>query len=576
MKKVIVALAVFFLSAIYITYPLVFHMGTLATGTGDELLIAWTHNWVLHALLTNPFSLFEANLYFPYHNTLAYSDLYLTTSLLAAIPIAIIGQPIVANNFTIIFSLILLGFSTYLLSFYLTKNYFASLVAGVLVVFSPVVLDKTVHIQILAIEWVPLALLAFFHFLKSRKTRYLLLSLLFFLLQTYTSFLPGYFILFSYVIIFIYQMVNKNKKTLQLITKKNTFSIILAFLVILPIVIPYFQVAKEFSYARDIRDAVHFSLEPEDLLYPSIYTRMQDVLLTLPFNQVSQNNEFKPGFPGVVFGMLILVAFGYYIKHFKTNGKLLHPFITIALTGVTLSLGPVLHLGRQTVHVPFVIPLPYSLFYYLIPGFQGFRNSARWELLFILAMAIVIAIVLDKLLKKHSFHFKSIIYCILIIGCVWEFKGPMHFVSLPQKQNFPKEYQWLTTTPQDTAYIELPVYNWYMWPYTKHEIWREYYSTIHFRKAVNGYSGFSPPPWQKMIVNTLADFPSNQTIAELKKREVNYVLIHKDEYTVLHNAKFSVNNHILLSGKGIVLKIEKYPSLQFKQEIDGVRIYRIK
>jgi len=124
------AFFIFFLLVIYITYPLIFNMGSMATGLGDELVIAWIQNWVIHSLSANPFALFEANLYFPYHNTLAYSDLFLTSSILSIIPLKLIGEPIAVVNFTLISSLVLLGFSVYLLSFYLTKNFLASLLSS--------------------------------------------------------------------------------------------------------------------------------------------------------------------------------------------------------------------------------------------------------------------------------------------------------------------------------------------------------------------------------------------------------------------------------------------------------------
>src|SRR5437764_143085 len=109
-KYHILIFIIFTFFGIFITFPLIFHMDKLATGVGDEFVIAWTHNWVIHALTTNPLTIFEANLYFPYHNTLAYSDLYLTSSVLFMLPFMLIGQPIGINNLTLISSFILLGF----------------------------------------------------------------------------------------------------------------------------------------------------------------------------------------------------------------------------------------------------------------------------------------------------------------------------------------------------------------------------------------------------------------------------------------------------------------------------------
>src|SRR3981081_3085142 len=96
--KYSIALILFFVASIYITYPLLFHLGEYATGRGDELLIAWITSWDIHALTTNPLSLFDANIFYPYHNSLAFSDIFLTTSILSFIPLKLINQPIAANN----------------------------------------------------------------------------------------------------------------------------------------------------------------------------------------------------------------------------------------------------------------------------------------------------------------------------------------------------------------------------------------------------------------------------------------------------------------------------------------------
>jgi hypothetical protein len=568
--KFIAAFLIFFSASIYLTYPLIFHMGDMVTGLGDELFIAMTQNWVIHVITSgNISSLFETNIYFPYHNTLAYSETFISSSILALPIRQILGEPIATVNFTIVSSLILLGFSIYLLCFYLTKDFFASLLSGMLVVFSPAVLDKVVHIQMLAIQWVPLAILFFFKFIRSKKSRYLSISLFFFLLQTYNCFMAGYFILFSYIIIFIFSRIYEKKDLKKLIKKKNIFLFLLAFIFIIPIIMPYFSVSKEFHYVRDVRDAIHFALQPEDFLYPSDKTRLNSLLASLPFNQHSQNGEFKPGYLGFVFTFLVVFVLVYVLKKFRKKNLYIHSFTLIAFLGLILSLGPVLHLGRQTIHHPFPIPLPYLLFYYVIPGFQGFRNSARWEMLFILAIAIVIALVLHKILKKYSSRKRITIYLLLILLTIVEFNFPMHFQKAPQVKEFPPVYSWLSTTPKDKSIIELPIYNWNMWPGTENELLREYYGTLHFRKMVNGYSGFSPPPWQEMVYETDASFPSQKTLEKLKMMRINYIIVHKSEFDKLNKDNFKVNNHLFEKGDVVIAQLSKNKEVKLIKQFGG-------
>lgn len=547
-----IAFVFFLLLAAAITYPLLFHLGDRSVGLGDELVITWIMQWVIHALMNgNIASFFQANIYYPFADSLAYSDLHVVSSVIGVIPYFFIHQPIVVFNVALIVSLGLLGWSVYYLSYYLTKQYLLAIFSGVLVILSPAVLDKMTHIQILAIQWVPLAILFFLKFIDTAKQKYLFISLCFFLLQTYNSFLPGYFILFFYLISLICFFFWKRKKVWKLINWQNSALTISFVLLLLPIVLPYYHVSKAFQYTRDIRDSIHFALQPEDLLYASDHSRLAPFFNQLPFNRQSQNDEFKPGYLGLLFSVLVVLTFMYWIKQ-KKKDHMLTLFTVIGLTGLVTSLGPVLHLGRQTIHHPFPVPLPYLLFYYLLPGFQGFRNSARWEMLFIVCIAISIAIVLTKLLKNYSHKEQLVIMSFLFFGVIAEFEFPIHVQKVPQVNEFPPVYQWITTIPKDAAIIELPIYNWNTTPYVQHEFFREYYSTIHFRKMVNGYSGFSPQPWQDLVKTLLTDFPSQKTIKELNELPVDYVIVHKNEYDQMNKHKVIINDTLIKDGETVI------------------------
>jgi len=57
------------------TYPLIVHLTThIPSDPGDPLLNVWILAWDFHALTTNPASLFNANIFYPVENTLAFSE----------------------------------------------------------------------------------------------------------------------------------------------------------------------------------------------------------------------------------------------------------------------------------------------------------------------------------------------------------------------------------------------------------------------------------------------------------------------------------------------------------------------
>lgn len=573
----ITAFVLYFLASVYITFPLIFHMGNYTTGYGDELLIAWINNWVIHSFLTNPLFLFQGPMYFPDHNTFAFSESLITTSVIA-IPLQLLfhNTPIISVNFTYLSSLNLLGFSVFLLAKYITKNTIASLFSGILVIFSPAVMNNYGTLQNISVEFIPFAVISFLHFMKTGKSRYFIFSLLFFLMQVYNSFMPGFFIVFSLCIIFIYQLFQNKTKTLRLITKKHIGYLVFVVLLVLPVIIPYYQVSQSFSYTRDIRDSIHFSLQPEDLLYSSQYSRLHSFLNTLPINAHSQNNEYQTGYIGGIFLILVLISLIYFITHFKKKDNVINSIVIISIIAILMSLGPVLHLGRHTIHKPFPIILPYTLFYYGFPGFKGFRTPVRFEMLFIITMAVVVAYTLQYLVKNLSISIKILIYVLLFAGILIEFNPPVIYYPIASINNFPRVYQWLANTPKNTVIIEMPIYNWNTFPYANIEQLRDYYSTADFRRTVNGYSGFSPPPWQTLVTNLLTYFPNINTLQTLKNMNITYIIIHTSEYDRMHQDKYKVNKRIIPSGNEVISYLEKDSSVKLVKHFGTDYVFTFK
>lgn len=572
----VLAVGLFFLLACIITYPLIFHLGSIATGKGDELLLSWIQNWVVHSVSTNPMQLFQAPIFYPLPHALAYSDTLITSSLIAWPFVNLISQPIAFQNITLILSLTLLGLSTYLLTYYLSKDQLASFLAGVLVIFSPVVLDKYVHLQVLFIFFVPLSFLLFFQFLKTYKTKYLFGTMVCFVLQTLNSFLPGYFILFGLIIIFLMYFCAQKINLKKILNKATILILFFSFAVLVPLIIPYYQVSQMFGYTRDIRDAIHFAIQPEDLYYSQAFTRLSPHLETATHrNTYPSSTSFKNGYPGLVFVFLTIISVVYLIKHWGKQGLEIKSVSFIGLTGLVLSLGPFLHLGRQTIHDPFPIPLPYAVLYYLIPGFNGMRNSARWEMLFVISFAVVGVIICLQILKRVGGYKKTAVLLVLMVLVFLEYKPSFTFVTIAQKENFPKEYQWLSQQPKDIVYIDMPIYNWNFFPYAVDELQRQYYSTLHFRRSVNGASGFSPPPWQKMVVNITKTFPQDNTLIELKKMGVDYILVHSDEYDRLNRDRYKVEQILIPSGSTVLTQLKKSEKVNETTRFGSTYIYKL-
>jgi hypothetical protein len=141
-KTTIAALLLFFILSLIFTYPLPLHLAGAVEDTQDALLNVWITAWDGHQLLNDPFHLFDANIFYPYPRTLAYSELLLGNALLALPLTAVTGNPILGYNVALLLSFLLSGLGAYLLVLKLTRSSAAGLLAGAIFSFPPTIAPR--------------------------------------------------------------------------------------------------------------------------------------------------------------------------------------------------------------------------------------------------------------------------------------------------------------------------------------------------------------------------------------------------------------------------------------------------
>lgn len=468
MKKNIVIFGTFLLLSLVVTYPLIFHLRTFIIDPVDSLLITWIQNWLIHSPTLN------TNIFYPYQNTLAFSDYHLVGAILTAPFIWVFKEPLLAFNINYLAGFVLTAFSSYLLAFHLTKKTPISFLTGVLISFSTLHLNYMAHLQLFSLWLLIFPLLFLF------QKRYKFFALLF-ILASVNSPLNFYILLFFSLIF------------------KSWRHTIWAILLTVPFLLPYYFVSRQFNYSRPITDAINFSLQFPDLANVSVISRLSTFV------------PQKPGTPayfGAVF--LILILF-FLFKKTKSS-----PWLWGAGLSFILAFGPALHVFRNTIHIgpiPF-IPLPYTIFYYLLPGFSGFRTPSRWILVTFICLAFAVAIYFAK---KINWKWSLILSLLVLI----EVNFPFHYYEIPKT---PPEQIWLKDHHVGAPIIQFPIYAWFDGDKTKEETLRMYYSTIHWHPMFNGYSGFSPKEWEEKVRWLQKDFPSVETITYLRSLGIKLVL----------------------------------------------------
>src|SRR5581483_5817930 len=105
----------YFALTLAFAYPLSLHPATRVLPVGADVnLYLWTLQWDVHALTHRPLSIFDANIYYPFRHTLAYSENLIGSAMLAAPILWIGGSPILALNIVALLSCVLCGAGTYL------------------------------------------------------------------------------------------------------------------------------------------------------------------------------------------------------------------------------------------------------------------------------------------------------------------------------------------------------------------------------------------------------------------------------------------------------------------------------
>ena len=99
--------------AILHTWPLATDPGQLSRNdNADTIHHEWILAWDAHQLLRDPRHLFDANIFYPERDTLAYSDHLLVQAVMAAPVLWLGGSPVLAYNLVLIAGFALTGWTT--------------------------------------------------------------------------------------------------------------------------------------------------------------------------------------------------------------------------------------------------------------------------------------------------------------------------------------------------------------------------------------------------------------------------------------------------------------------------------
>jgi hypothetical protein len=511
-RRAAIACGLAFALAVVMTWPLATGLGRLGrTTTMDGLYGIWNVGWVARTIVTDPASLFDANIFYPHRDTLAYSEANIVAGIVGIPAWVLTHNAYAAHNTALLFAFATSFLGMFLLARHLSGRTDTAVAPAILFAFCPYFYSHSAHVQLLMAGGIPLSMLALHRLAESPSTGRGIALGAALAVQALACAYYGIFagLMVSYGVLFL--------AARRGVWREGQFwiavgiAVVTAGLLVFPFIIPYLELQRDGGFVRSLDDARRYSATwPSYLATPA---RMHGPILVLARRLGWHVGEVL--FPGVL--ALILGAGGATLgwtrgaRGSAANVDRETVMLYGSLGGLALwgSFGPDAYL--------------YTLLYRVVPLFTFLRAPSRFGLLVVFVLAVFAAIALRRLPRdgwRRGPYFGAAIAVVALVE--------LNVVPFPWERALAvsTNYRILAGMPR-AAVAEFPFYGERI-AFPLHAQYMVL-STTHWMPLVNGYSDYIPQDFREAAF-VLDSFPSNDTFAVLQKHRVRYVAIHWDMY----------------------------------------------
>ena len=498
---------------------------------GDGALNIWAIGWVGHSLLHNPTQLFNANIFYPEKQTLAYSEAMLVQGAVAAPVLALGGSAVLAYNVSMLAGLASTGWAFCLLVRRWTGSWSAGYVAGSLAAFNAHSLVQLTHMQFLHTEFFALMLFALDRLIVTGRFRHVWSLAAGFALQGLTS---VYLLVFSvWTLLFAIASRIREWWAAGPVAMVARFAAAGAIAVILlsPYLAEYYLVRDRMGFTRTADEAEAASW----VNYLSTGSRVHFETWSKPFTTSSTSFTF-PGFAALA---LVVVAWSDRANIADPRFRMC---ATVAAGCIAVSLAP---------RLPF-----YPVLHAAIPLFQAVRALAHVGQVVLMMIAVLAGFGVATLQRAWGQHAG-------VAGRRHRTTDSCQRRSVPRADRLhlvrrhPADLRRAGEGAQrgggrgaiPNAAAVVPEHSYMV------------NSTRHWRPLLNGYSGFRPA-WYYEAYETMREFPSDRSLIALFQRGVTHIVIHKKGFAGA-------------LGEARMKELSSVSSLQYVAQDDDILIYRL-
>lgn len=560
----VAATLLFAATTIVVTWPYA-PQATSATAVGfDPLLQIWLSEWVQHALATDPSRLFAANMFYPFSQTLAYTDANIPGALVAIPVRALTGDPVLTNSIFVLASFVLAALGTFLLVRYLTGNQAVGAITGLAYAFLPYRMVHLWHLNWLEgalVPWFILGLVA----LHDRPVvrRALAAGGAAAVITLISFYFAPQLALVSVVVSACIWLSRRTWPDLQF-WRAAAFAGAIAFLVTLPFLIPYVQVHQQQRLERTLDDAEQYKALPGSYLQLAPWdtpNAIQQALgvhaapnlsLTEVGQQIHADGHQHPEIvtEDALYPGLVVLAFSAFAVVWGRPRWLVAALLVIAAVAGLLSFGP--SWGLPHGENP---TLPYAWLFEHVTFFRAMRVPARLgglaDLMLVLLAALGMQAAWTSLRKYVSQEKRTLVglamaalLTVSVLADLWT--GPLPLESVVRSPDTMSGAIWLASQPPGPV-MEFPAESVFADPaaasvrrHTGETLLR---STIHWLPVVNGNSGFIPRAYSDFIERFVGPLPRSDgsmtaplshldagSVRLLQQLAVRYAVFNVDQY----------------------------------------------
>jgi len=465
-------------AAVAATWPLVLDLPErLAGDYGDALFVAWVMGWVgdhLRAALGGDIgawtAMWQAPIFAPSPDALTFSEHFLAQSVQALPVLQLTGNAVAAYNLVYLATVALTGLATHLLTLRLSGRHLAGVVAGLLGTFSDYrVVWSIVHLHTLSIHWWILALWTLDRFVATSR----LLPLAgawaaLVALHLSSNYLLAYSAPFTAAFA-VWSMARHGRlrdgRTWAGLAAAGAASVA----VVLPIAARYLATREVLQVTRTAQEMAGNS---------------------------ASIGAYRAALPWIG-PLLALALLGAAVPTAGAEALSRRARLTLlafAGAAMALSFGPLVTIG------PVTFAGPYALLGAVVPGFSGLRVPHRFVAVATVYLSVLAGFAAVWLARWRLGVAAVAVAVALTTRTAWSrpfpIDVPLITEPLAQPPAYlhpggppPPIYRLASTLPASAVLVELPFGT------TAYEVRYTWFTRVHGRRVLNGYSGLLPPAY---------------------------------------------------------------------------------